>query len=152
MPAAEPGFDLRTADPAAVFRAVTGMREDEFARLMEDPASRERVIEAIIAHLAGMFRAERAGDVDAVIHLKLWDRPGGGYDHFELVIADRTCVVSAEPSYEPQLTLKVRPSDLHLLVTGQAGALGLALKGRVRVVGDLDLGAKLPDLFEFDAR
>ena len=36
--------------------------------------------------------------VDAVIHVKLWDRPGGGYDHRELVIGTAPAPPPTRPS------------------------------------------------------
>jgi SCP-2 sterol transfer family protein len=41
----------------------------------------------------------------------------------------------------------VRPTDLRALVTGKAGPTRLALRGRLRVIGDLGLGTKLGRLF-----
>jgi putative sterol carrier protein len=143
-------IDFGTAEPGVIYRAVTGMSDDEFAVLMDDPSIRSRIIEALVVHMARLFRGDRAGTLEAVIHIKLWDRPGGGYDHFELLIANQDCRVSATPEHQPKLTLKVRPGDLRSLVTGQTGPRRLALKGRLRVIGDLKLGAKLPDLFSFD--
>ena len=64
---------------------------------MQDPESRERVIEAMIEHMVGLFRPEKAKGVDAVIHIKLWDKPGGGYEHFEMVIADGECRLAKKP-------------------------------------------------------
>ena len=64
---------------------------------MAEPRSRELIIDALIAHMAANFRPEAAGDLDAVIQVKLWDKPGGGYDHRELVIRDGCCEVSDEP-------------------------------------------------------
>ena len=47
----ERGFDL-DASPAQVYAAVVAMDEDEFEELMGETASRERVIDALVAHLA----------------------------------------------------------------------------------------------------
>ena len=135
-----------TAAPARVYAQVAALEDDEFEALMEDPASRDPVIDALVAHFAGAYRG--GDDVDAVIHVKLWDRPGGGYDHRELVIADGRCTATAEPAHEPRLTLKVRPADLRRIVTGEAGPRRLALKGRLRVLGDIRFGMKLQDLFD----
>lgn len=132
-----------------IYAAVAAMGEDEFEQLMQDPPRREHVIGALIDHMVGIFRPEKAGDLEASIHIKLWDRPGGGYDHYEMRIADGTCELVDDPDGEPDLTLKVRPTDLRKLITGEAGARRLALKGRLRVLGDLGLGMRLPDLFEF---
>ena len=144
-------IDLESSDPAAIYAAVANADERAFTELMDDPASRERVVEAMVSHMAELFRPEQAGDLEAVIHIKLWDRPGGGYDHYELSIAAGACSMSAPPTSEdPDLTIKVRPGDLRDLVTGDAKAQWLALKGRLRVLGDLRLGMRLPDLFDFD--
>ena len=137
------------SDPAEVYRSIASMDEDEFERLMDDPEERPQIIEAMVQHMVALFRPEKAEGVEAVIHVKLWDRPGGGYDHFELVIADGTCTISEPPERDADLTLKVRPTDLRKLITGDAGPRRLALKGRLRVLGDLGLGMKLPELFAF---
>ena len=77
-----------------------------------------------------------------------WDRPGGGYDHYEMRIAERECHL-IEPDGAPDLTLKIRPTDLRKLIVGETGVRRLALMGRLRAVGDLGLGMQLGDLFDF---
>lgn len=114
--------------------------------MMADPASRDRVIDALVHHFAAQYRG--SDEIEAVIHVKLWDRPGGGYDHRELVIADGRCEPSAAPEREPRLTLKVRPGDLRRIVAGEAGPRRLALTGRLRVLGDLRFAMRLQELFE----
>jgi putative sterol carrier protein len=142
--------DLESMQPEEIYAVVAEMDEDEFAAMMEEPASRERVIDALIEHMVALFRPEKAGDLEAVIHVKLWDRPGGGYEHFELRIAGGTCELEEGPREEdPDLTLKVRPTDLRKLLVGETGARRLAFKGRLRVLGDIGLGMRLPDLFGF---
>lgn len=145
----EEDSELEGGDPSAVYAEIAAMNQDRFEILMERPAERERVIDVLVEHMAGLFQPDRAGDLDASIHLKLWDRPGGGYEHFELRIADGACELRREPREQPDLTLKVRPTDLRKLITGETGARRLALKGRLRAIGDLKLGMKLPDLFDF---
>jgi putative sterol carrier protein len=145
----EPDLRLEEMEPAAVFTAIAAMSDDEFAALMDDPGQRPLVIAALVDHMASLFRPEKAGNTEATIHIKLWDKPGGGYDHFELRIADGACAIHETPKPDPDLTLKVRPTDLRKLVTGETGARRLAFKGRLRVLGDIGLAMKLPDLFDF---
>lgn len=141
-------IDLDSASPEQTFRAVAEMDDEEFEQLMAEPASRGKVIDAIVEHMVANFRPEKAEGVDAAIHLKLWDRPEGGYEHFELRIEDGTCELVRQPDNEdPDLTLKVRPTDLRKLVTGETGARRLAFKGRLRVLGDIGLAMKLQGLF-----
>jgi putative sterol carrier protein len=138
-------------EPAAVFAAIASMSEDEFVTLMDDPGQRPLVISALVTHMASLFRPEKASNTEATIHIKLWDKPGGGYDEVELRIADGACSIHETPQGEPDLTLKVRPTDLRKLITGESGARRLVFKGRLRVLGDIGLAMKLPDLFDFSA-
>lgn len=146
----KPAIDLDAA-PDAVFAAIKELDDDEFAALMAVTESRERVIDALVEHLAERLRPERAEGLDKVIHVKLWDRPGGGYDHRELLIRDGACTASATPAEQPDLTLKVRPEDLRRIVTGQAGPKRLAFQGRLRAIGDIRLGLGLSDLFDLSS-
>ena len=134
--------------PEEVFATILEADEERFEELMAEPATRERIIDAMIAHMAASLRPEKAGDLHATIQVKLWDRPGGGYDHRELVIRDGRCEPSAEPGDDADLTLKVRPADLRRIVTGEAGPKRLAFGGRLRVIGDIRLAMRLTDLFD----
>lgn len=142
-------LDLSSASPAEIYERVKSMDSDEFDRLMEDSEGRRVITEALLDYMAGLFRPEKAGDLEAVIHVKLWDRPGGGYDHFEMVIADGTCEIVEKPSRAARMTLKIRPSDLRALLAGETGPRRLAMRRKLTVLGDLKLGARLPDLFAF---
>ena len=113
---------------------------------MEDADTRARIMDVLVAHFATLYKGDPK--VDAVIHVKLWDRPGGGYDHRELVIADGACTASDQPEHEPRLTLKISPVDLRRIVTGDAGPKRLALQRKLTVLGDLKFGMKLTGLFD----
>ena len=141
-------IDLAKASPSEIYEAVKAMDSDEFDGLMEEPESRDLITRALVGHMAGLFRPE-AGDLEAVIHVKLWDKPGGGYDHFEMRIANGTCVISDEPGDDAQMTLKIRPKDLRAMLAGETGPRRLAMRRKLTVLGDLKLGARLPDLFAF---
>ena len=131
--------EIASLEPAAVYARLEQADEREFAALIDDPASHEAVVDALARHMAGTFRSDRAGDLDAVIHVKLWDKPGGA------------CMLADEPTRDPDLTLKVRPIDLRGILTGATGPRRLAMRGKLRVLGDLKLGMRLPELFAFDA-
>jgi putative sterol carrier protein len=134
--------------PEEIYAGIVELDEEEFEELMADAASRDRVIDALLEHMAERLDPEAAGDLDAVIQIKLWDRPGGGYDHHELVIRDGRCEARMEPAEDPDLTLKVRPGDLRKIVTGDTGPKRLAFRGRLRALGDVRLGMRLTDLFD----
>jgi putative sterol carrier protein len=142
-------LDYAKAKPATIVKAIGRMDEDEFADLMAGE-QRQAVLDALVSYFSSFFRPDHAEGVDAVLHVKLWDKPGGGYDHYEVVIRDGTCAVSDKPrDGEPDLTLKVRPTDLLGIVLDRTGPRRLALRGRLRVLGDLGLGMRLGEMFVF---
>jgi putative sterol carrier protein len=145
--AADVPQDLGSADPQEVARLVRTVSDDDLAALMQSEM-REQILTEIFARMQDHFRADKAGDLDAVLHWKIFDRPGGGYDHVEVVVADGRCTVSDAPHHEPDVTLKARPQHFLKLVTGNANPKTMALRGRLRVQGDLGLAARLGGLFE----
>jgi putative sterol carrier protein len=144
--------DIDLDGPAAdVYATVVRLDDDTFDELMAAQDTRDKVIDALVDHLASRLRPEKAEGVDAVLHVKLWDRPAGGYDHRELVIRDGACTVSASPEEKPTLTLKIRPSDLRKVVNGSAGPKRLALRGKLRAIGDIGFGMRLTELFDLSS-
>jgi putative sterol carrier protein len=142
-------LDYAKAKPATIIKAIGKMDEDEFGELMAGD-QRQPVLDALISFFSSFFRPENAEGVDAVLHVKLWDKPGGGYDHYEIVIRGGACRVSDDPdAEEPDLTIKVRPTDLLGIVLDRTGPRRLAMRGRLRVIGDLGLGMRLGEMFVF---
>ena len=134
-----------TGDPADVYQRVEALDQDEFEDLMHDAATREPIIDALVDHFAGQFKGDP--DVEAVLHVKLWDKPGGGYDHREIVISGGTASPSPSPDHEPRVTLKVSPANLRKIVTGETGPRRLAMRRKLGVQGDMGFAMKLGDLF-----
>ncbi|MFI2407877.1 SCP2 sterol-binding domain-containing protein [Micromonospora chersina] len=98
--------------------------------------------------MPGVFRADRAGTTTAVLHWKVGDRPGGGADTYELVIADRTCTRSAAPDRPATLELSIGGVDFLKMVTGNANPVALFVLGKLKARGDIGLTARVPNLFD----
>ncbi|MGE5826805.1 MAG: SCP2 sterol-binding domain-containing protein [Micromonosporaceae bacterium] len=98
--------------------------------------------------MSSVFRPDRAKNLDAVLHWNVGDRPDGGVDTYELVIAQGQCRLSAKPEHAPRLTLTIGAVDLLRMVTGNANPLLLFMRGRLRASGDRALVTKVPGLFE----
>lgn len=139
-------IDLASLDSAARLAMIHEADDEEIERAL-DSERRGEVLDAIFALMADRFDPGSAAGMDAVIHFKVWDRPGGGYDHYEIVIREGSCRVNNPPTEEPRLTLKARPADFVRIALGNASGFRLALRGRLRVVGDVALARKVPDLF-----
>src|SRR5262245_48401600 len=139
--------DPVTMDPHEFARAVKVADSDELNRLMQGER-RTRVLEKIFTDMPGVFRADRAGSLDAVLHWQIGDRPDGGSDTYELVISQGTCRLSPAPEQQPQLRLAIGAVDFLRMVTGNANPLLLFMRGRLRAKGDLQLVGKVPGLFD----
>ncbi|MET7426933.1 SCP2 sterol-binding domain-containing protein [Dactylosporangium sp. NPDC005555] len=145
-------MSVNDADPAT-------MDPREFARLVKKTPARElrqmmhserrtAVLDELFVRMPGVFRADRAGAMNAVIHWVVGDRPDGGADTYELVIAGGRCELSPEPRREPKLTLTLGAVDFLNLVTGNAHPVVLVMRGKLKTTGDLALTAKFPNLFD----
>jgi putative sterol carrier protein len=138
--------DWATVDPAQVLAEVRHASDEEIAAALAGP-ERDQILRHVFELMARELDPERARGVDAKVHFKVWDRPGGGYDHYELAVVDGVAAVSDAPGDHPTLTIKGRAADLIRVAVGDANAVKLALRGRIRVLGDLNFARKVPDLF-----
>ncbi len=127
-------------------RQVKAASDSELLALMQSPR-RASIVHDIVEDLPAVFLADRAGDLEAVVHWKVTGRPDGGADTLELVIAGGTLAVSLEPRRTPRLTLTLGPVDFLKMVTGNANPRLLFLRGRMKARGDVGLTARFPSLF-----
>src|SRR5688500_3532753 len=85
--------DFANLDPQQFAQLVKSTPDSQLAELMKSD-SRKPILDAIFSRFPALFRADRAGATNAVIHWNITDRPDGGADTYELVIANGTCVLS----------------------------------------------------------
>ncbi|MDG4766935.1 SCP2 sterol-binding domain-containing protein [Solwaraspora sp. WMMD406] len=134
-------------EPREFSRLVKRTPVDELRAVMHGDR-RGHVLDELVRRMPGVFRPDRAGAMNAVIHWNIGDRPDGGTDVYELVIADGVCQLSDQPDREPKLTLSLGAVDFLHLVTGNARAVMLVMKGKLKTKGDMALTAKFPSLFD----
>jgi putative sterol carrier protein len=139
--------DPATMDPREFARLVKATSTAELRRLMQGER-RSAILDRIFTDMPAVFRADRAGSIDAVIHWSVGDRPGGEADTYELRIAGGTCVLSAAPAHSPKLAMTIGAVDFIRMVTGNANPITLFMTGRLKAKGDLGLAMKIPNLFE----
>ena len=131
----------------ALQRFVKAASDKQLQELADEPTLRARILDEIFTRMVGQFRTDKAEGLDAVIHWKIFDRPGGGYDHYELLVEDGVARLAEQPSQDPRVTLRIKPVDFLKLVTGNAGATKLALRGKLQVIGDIGFARKVNGLF-----
>ena len=136
-----------TMDPQEFAQLVRKTPTDELKQLMQSER-RAEILDEIFGRMPGLFRPERAGATNAVIHWIIGGRPDGGLDTYELVIADGTCTLSPQPEHDPKLALTVGAVDFLKVVTGGANPVTLFMTGKLKAKGDLGLAANIANLFD----
>lgn len=143
-------FDPATfdsVDPKQFAQLVKSTPDAQIAEVMRSE-KRARILAEVFSRMPSLFRADRAGSTNAVIHWTITDRPDGGSDTYEVVIEDGTCHVPASPERDPKLALTMGPVDFLKIVSGGANPVMLFMTGKLKAKGDLGLAANIANLFD----
>jgi len=135
------------ADPKQFLQFLKNAPDAQLADLMKSD-QRGKILDTIFARFPELFRADRAGSTNAVIHWTITDRPDGGADTYELVIADGACTLSPSPDREPKLAVTVGPVDFLKVVSGAGNPMMMFMTGKLKAKGDLGLAANIANLFD----
>ncbi len=136
-----------TMDPKEFAELVKKAPTDELKQIMQSER-RTAVLDGVFARMPATFRPDRAGSLNTVIHWIIGDRPDGGADTYELVIANGTCELSPKPEHEPKLALTIGAVDFLKVVTGNGNAVMLFMTGKLKAKGDLGMAANIPNYFD----
>ncbi|MEU8259529.1 SCP2 sterol-binding domain-containing protein [Micromonospora sp. NPDC048999] len=109
---------------------------------------RGKILSAVFDRMPSLFRADRAGSTNAVIHWNIAGRADGGTDTYEIVIEDGTCAVTNTPARDPKLSLTMGPVDFLKIVSGSANPVMMFMTGKLKAKGDLGLAANIANLFD----
>jgi putative sterol carrier protein len=134
-------------DPDAFTAIVRDASEEELAELLASE-HRDRVLGEVFERMPQRLKREKAAGVDAVIHWRIGDRPDGGDDLYEIVIADGDCRVSRTATARPNVTFRIRASSFLRLIAGATTGVKLVLGRKLRVEGDMQLAMRVEGLFE----
>jgi putative sterol carrier protein len=142
----EGGATMDGADEAQLVQIVAGSTDKQLEELMASDA-RKDILDDVFRRMAEHVDPDRARDVTTVVHWKIYDRPEGGYDHYEVMLEDGTCRVSESPSREAAITLKMKPADFLKLVSGNASGPTMFMTGKLKLEGDVMLASRLTSMF-----
>lgn len=139
--------DLASADLQQLSQLIKNSSADQISTALQGD-NRTTIFNEIFTRMPGLLRADRAADINTVIHWIITDRPEGGGDTYELVIADGVCTLSETPGQEPKLALILGPVDFVKVVSGNANPVMLFMTGKLKAKGDLGLAANIVNLFD----
>jgi putative sterol carrier protein len=137
---------LTSADPKQFAQLVKATPDAKLAEVMQGD-QRGKILSAVFSQMPSLFRADRAGSTNAVVHWNIAGRPDGGTDTYEVVIENGTCTVSETPAREPKLSLTMGPVEFLKVVTGNANPVMMFMSGKLKAKGDLGLAANIANLF-----
>lgn len=143
-------FDPATfssVDPQQFAQIVKNTPDAKIKEIMSSDA-RGKILDEIFSRMPSLFRPDRAGSTNAVIHWNVGDRPDGGVDTYELVIANGACTLSPSPENDAKLSLTLGAVDFLKVVTGTGNPVMMFMTGKLKAKGDLGLAANIANLFD----
>jgi putative sterol carrier protein len=145
-------MDLAALDLAA-------MTPEEFASLVKRTPRREldeamsgplrrAVLDEVFARMASRLRPDRAATLDAVVHWHITGAPGGD-DAYQQRISGGTCTVGPiAEEVTPRLSITTDAVSFLKLASGNASGPALFMTRKLKLAGDLALGAGLTGYFD----
>jgi putative sterol carrier protein len=140
-------LDMRALSPEDFARLVKDASKADLADVMSG-GHRTQVLDAVFARMSERFRPDKAPSRPSAVHWQIEGRPDGGVDEYELMIEDGACAVASPPRHEPRVTVTLDGVDFLKLVSGNASATTMFFTRRIKLQGDLGLGAGLTDMFD----
>jgi putative sterol carrier protein len=140
-------IDPASVDPAAFVKAIADTPDEQLAAGMADAQVRAMVLDGIFSQMAAHFDGSRAPDVNAAIEWRILDRPDGGHDRYQVVIAGGSCSVEKDGGHAPRVTFELKPVDFLKLVSGNEQGPTMFMTGRLKIDGDVMFAAGVQALF-----
>jgi hypothetical protein len=143
-------FDPATfasVEPQQFAKLVKSTPDDKLAQVMTGEL-RGKILGEVFTRMPSLFRSDRAGSTNAVIHWIIAGRPDGGTDTYEIVISDGTCRLSETAARDPKLALTMGPVEFLKIVSGAGNPVMMFMTGKLKAKGDLGLAANIANLFD----
>jgi hypothetical protein len=143
-------FDPATfasVDPKQFAQLVKTTPDAQIKRVMQSDL-RGKILDEVFGRMPALFRPDRAGSTNAVIHWTVTERPDGGADTYEVVIENGACTVSESADRDPKLTLTMGPVEFLKVVSGGGNPVMMFMTGKLKAKGDLGLAANIANLFD----
>ena len=137
---------MRNLVARAFARFVARSSDERLARLASGRL-RKRILNAIFGQMPARFAADKAGDLDAVVHWNIKGPRGGEADRYQVVIRGGKCKVSRHLSESPRTTLELDGVEFLRVAAGVAEGPELFMGGKLKIEGDMMFAAQLASLF-----
>ena len=126
---------------------VKSTPDSKINEVMSGP-DRTKILDEVFNRMPTLFRADKAGNTQAVIHWNITGGPAGSTDAYETVIENGACTVTNQPVRDPKLTMTMDALTLLKVVSGDGNPMMMFMTGKVKAKGDLGLAANVAKLFD----
>jgi putative sterol carrier protein len=138
---------LESIGPKEFAALVKTTPDSKIAEVMASD-SRGKILDGVFNKMPTLFRADRAGSTQAVIHWVITGGAGGAGDTYETVIENGACTVTNQPVREPKLAMTMDPVTFLKVVSGDGNPMMMFMTGKIKAKGDLGLAAQVAKLFD----
>jgi putative sterol carrier protein len=138
---------LASIDPTEFAHLVKSTPDSKITEVMAGD-DRTKILEEVFDRMPTLFRADRAGNTQAVIHWQITGGPGGSTDTYETVIENGACTVTNQPARDPKLSMTMDPVTFLKVVSGDGNPMMMFMTGKIKAKGDLGLAAQVAKLFD----
>jgi len=140
--------DIGQADAKQLAAMVAEVSDEQLAEAMSNPGGRKLVLDEVFKRMADHVEPSQIDAIDAVVHFRITDAPGGGDDVYEVTIKDGAVAVSEEPTTDrPKVAISTGPVHFLKLVTGQRSGPVLFMTGKLKLEGDVMFASRMTSFF-----
>jgi putative sterol carrier protein len=136
-----------TIGPKEFAQLVKSTPDSKLAEVLASD-SRNKILDEVFNRMPTLFRADRAGATQAVIHWAITGGPEGSTDTYETVIENGACTVTNQPARDPKLAMTMDPVTFLKVVSGDGNPMMMFMTGKIKAKGDLGLAAQVAKLFD----
>ena len=142
---------LSSIGPKEFAQIVKATPDSTIAEVMASD-DRGKILDEVFNRMPTLFRADRAGATQAVIHWNITRGQSGATDTYETVIENGACTVTDQPARDPKLVMTMDPVTFLKVVSGDGNPMMMFMTGKIKAKGDLGLAAQVAKLFDIPKR
>jgi putative sterol carrier protein len=110
-----------------------------------EPSPAEPTLADYVRAMPRGFRSDKAGDLRVTYQFQLTGAGGGTWT---VTVANQACTVAEGQTASPSAVIRMSGTDFIKLAQGKLNTTHAYSQGEIKISGDLDLAARIPDIFE----
>lgn len=143
------GLHLRDLSTDVLADIVRTASKEQLRAVVLHGELRSLFLDEIFHRMSERFLPAKAHGADLVVSWRFTEGAGdGGYDRFQTVIEQGSCVSGVDLGREPDTTVTLCASDFIRMATGNANVASMFVTGKVRVKGEYAPAVRFSSYFD----